>query len=96
MNSSRPSRAGETARRGRLLPHTLKDLGRPADVKERRKFMIEPILTRAARRHIRYMARAIVPLASRLDRRFRMILKERQSQAAQTRCLLAITASTLR
>ena len=51
----------------------------------------DPLLTRAARRHISEMLRAIAPLAARLDRQWSKLLGVRPYNAAQIRALLAIT-----
>ena len=53
--------------------------------------MTAPLLTPAARRFVRAMARAVAPDAGRLDRRFRGILRARGYNAAQIRAFLAIT-----
>jgi len=49
------------------------------------------LLTPAARRHAARMARAMAPAASRLDRRFAALLRQRRYDAAQIRAFLAIT-----
>ena len=49
------------------------------------------LLTPAARRHIRLLAKAIRPVAARIERRFREILRERRYDAAHVRAILAIT-----
>jgi len=57
------------------------------------------LLTAAARRHVGRMVRAIAGAASRLDRRFATLLRQRRYDAAQIRAFLAITpaaASRLR
>src|SRR5436309_11971750 len=57
------------------------------------------LLTAAARRHLRLLCRALVPVTARLDRRFRQILRQHPYDVRQERALLAITpaaASRLR
>ena len=59
----------------------------------------DSLFTTGARRHLRLLLRAIRPLADRLDRQFRALLRQRPYDAAQIRALLAITpaaASRLR
>ena len=51
----------------------------------------ETLLTTPARRHLRLLAGALAPLAGRLERRFRAILRARGYNAQQTRAMLAIT-----
>jgi signal transduction histidine kinase len=51
----------------------------------------QTLLTRAARRHIRLLAKAILPVAMRMERRFRSILSARRYDPAHTRAILAIT-----
>src|SRR5450432_3954515 len=61
--------------------------------------MTENFLTRAARRHISRMLRALAPFAPRLERSCRSLLRQRAYNAAQIRAFLAITpgaASRLR
>src|SRR4030088_2186209 len=61
--------------------------------------MIAPLLTPAARRHAAHMARVIAPSASRLDRSFLALLRNRAYDARQIRAFVAITpaaASRLR
>jgi signal transduction histidine kinase len=53
--------------------------------------MSDSLLTPAARRHARLLARAIVPFASGLDRRFRAILRSHAYSATTIRACLAIT-----
>jgi signal transduction histidine kinase len=48
------------------------------------------LFTPAARRHIRLLVRALVPLAGRLERRFGAILRKENFQGDQTHALLAI------
>src|SRR4051794_32255668 len=48
-------------------------------------------LSTAARRHIRLLAHALAPLAARIERRFRAILRDRHYGTARIRALLAIT-----
>jgi signal transduction histidine kinase len=52
---------------------------------------IEIPLTPAAQRHTRLLLRDLEPLSSRLERRFRTILRERRYNMAHRRALLAIT-----
>jgi signal transduction histidine kinase len=52
---------------------------------------MESLLTTAARRHVRLLARALAPVAGRLERRFRGRLRELRYDAAHTRALLAIS-----
>ncbi|HXA52956.1 MAG TPA: sensor histidine kinase [Candidatus Acidoferrum sp.] len=52
---------------------------------------VQNLLTSAARRHIRLFARAILPSAGRMERRFRAILRERGYDAAHTREILAVS-----
>ena len=57
------------------------------------------LLTPEARRHLRLLLRSVRPLADRLDRRFRTILRQRPYDALQIRAFLGITpaaASRLR
>jgi hypothetical protein len=59
----------------------------------------DPLYTTPARRHLRLLLGAIRPLADRLDRRFRALLRQRPYDAAQIRAFLGITpaaASRLR
>jgi signal transduction histidine kinase len=51
----------------------------------------DPLFTTGARRHLRLLLRSIRPLADRLDRQFRAVLRQRPYDAAQIRALLAIT-----
>jgi len=53
--------------------------------------MTDPLLNASARRHVARMIAAIEPYADRLDRRFRVLLRGRGSDAARTRAFLAIT-----
>jgi signal transduction histidine kinase len=53
--------------------------------------MIDLLLTPTARRHALRLARAIAPVASRLDRRFRALLMERPYGKPEIRAFLAIT-----
>jgi signal transduction histidine kinase len=53
--------------------------------------MMDSLLTPEARRHARLMAKAVAPAATRLERRFRVFLRGRRYNPAQTRALLAIT-----
>src|SRR5262249_32917185 len=52
---------------------------------------VHTLLTSAARRHIRLLTRSILPVAGRMERRFRAILRERRYDAAHAREILAIT-----
>src|SRR5882724_10429857 len=52
---------------------------------------MQPLLTTAARRHIRLLTQALLPLADRLDRRLGAILRKRRYDGVHTRALLAIT-----
>src|SRR5438067_2352380 len=54
--------------------------------------MTENVLTPAARRHILRMLRTVAPSAAHLDRRCRMLLRQRHYDAARIRAFLAITA----
>jgi signal transduction histidine kinase len=59
----------------------------------------DPLFTTGARRHVRLLLRTIRPLAGRLERQFRGVLRQRPYDAAQIRALLGITpaaASRLR
>ena len=59
----------------------------------------DSLFTTGARRHLRLLLRAIRPLADRLDRQFRAVLRQRPYDAAQIRALLEIApaaASRLR
>jgi signal transduction histidine kinase len=59
----------------------------------------DSIFTPGARRHLRLLVRSVRPLADRLDRQFRAVLRERPYDAAQMRALLGImpaAASRLR
>ncbi|MEO8596197.1 MAG: sensor histidine kinase [Candidatus Solibacter sp.] len=49
------------------------------------------LFTPAARRHLRLLLAAIRPLAGRVDRQFRALLRERPYDSAQIQALLAIT-----
>ena len=49
------------------------------------------LLTPAARRHIRLLAQAIIPVAGRIERRFRAILRTKRYDGTHRRALLAIT-----
>ncbi|MCX6630363.1 MAG: sensor histidine kinase [Candidatus Solibacter sp.] len=51
----------------------------------------DSLFTPGARRHLRLLLRSIRPLADRLDRQFRALLRQRPYDAAQIRALLAIT-----
>jgi signal transduction histidine kinase len=51
----------------------------------------QTLFTPAARRHIRLLAKAILPVAGHMERRFRAILRERRYDAAHVREILAIT-----
>ena len=51
----------------------------------------QTLLTPAARRHIRLLAKAILPVAGRLERRFGAILRERRYDPAHVRAILSIT-----
>ncbi len=51
------------------------------------------LFTTGARRHLRLLLRSIRPLADRLDRQFRALLRQRPYDAAQIRALLAIAPS---
>jgi signal transduction histidine kinase len=53
--------------------------------------MTDPLLTPAARHHAMLLARAIAPLAARLERRFRALLRRRAYGDAAIRACLAIT-----
>jgi signal transduction histidine kinase len=50
-----------------------------------------PLLTPDARRHLRLLSRALAPVAGRLTRQFRAILRQCPYDPAQCRALLAIT-----
>jgi signal transduction histidine kinase len=52
---------------------------------------MESLLTTAARRHIRLLARSLAPLAGRIERRCRARLRELRYDAAHTQALLAIS-----
>ena len=52
---------------------------------------MDSLLTVAARRHIRLLARALAPLAGRIERRFRARLRELRYDSAHIRSLLAIS-----
>ena len=59
----------------------------------------DSLFTPAAHRHVRLLLRTIRPLAGRLERQFRAVLRQRPYDAAQVRALLGITpaaASRLR
>jgi signal transduction histidine kinase len=59
----------------------------------------DSLFTSGARRHLRLLLRSIRPLADRLDRQFRAVLRQSPYDAAQIRALLAVTpaaASRLR
>ena len=49
------------------------------------------LLTPAARRHVRLLVQAILPVAGRIERRFRGILREKRYDATHVRALLALT-----
>ena len=51
----------------------------------------DSLFTAAARRHLRLLLRSVRPLAGRLDRKFRALLRERPYDALQIRALMAIT-----
>jgi len=55
----------------------------------------DSIFTPAARRHAVLLARAIAPVAARLDRGFRGLLRSRSYGPAEIRALLAITPAAL-
>src|SRR6476469_2649718 len=50
-----------------------------------------PLYTPAARRHLRLLLGAVRPMARRLDRQFRALLRERPYDRAQIEALAAIT-----
>jgi two-component system sensor histidine kinase UhpB len=50
----------------------------------------DPVFTSGARRHLRLLLNAVRPLADRLDRQFRALLRQRPYDAAQIRALLGI------
>jgi len=52
---------------------------------------VHTLLTPAAHRHIRLLRRAILPLAGRIERRFRAILRDGRYDAAHRKAMLAIT-----
>src|ERR1017187_1899724 len=59
----------------------------------------DSLFTTGARQHLRLLLRSIRPLADRLDRQFRAVLRQSPYDAAQIRALLAVTpaaASRLR
>lgn len=52
----------------------------------------DPLLSPVARRHLRLLLRAVAPIAAGLERRFRVLLRERRYDSAHCRALVAITA----
>ncbi|MEI9971698.1 MAG: hypothetical protein WDO73_06390 [Ignavibacteriota bacterium] len=53
--------------------------------------MTDPLLSATARRYVARLTSAILPLADRLDRRFRTLLRQRGYNPVQSRSFLAIT-----